>query len=216
MPVCLKTQGILAGDPFGPAKSHRIEQGGAGVIGQRSACSPGDETAEQRRCATAVLPTLARRADHRPLQHEAVAIPGHLHADLIIGRAVIGEADFVPLRTKRHRQRMRDGLLLAALVRRDEVLVFGKLCIERRVRRRDFSLGQGDAVEQRDDALRRRVKVVQGVGPELHDAQPLAPVVVIGFEITFQHDVSAAHDQNAMQAPGALLHNELIEARLDI
>lgn len=60
------------------------------------------------------------------------------------------------------------------------------------------------------------VKTLQGVGPELHEAQRLSPVVVLALEITFQHDVPAAHDQNAMQAPSALIRDELIEPRLDV
>jgi hypothetical protein len=67
-----------------------------------------------------------------------------------------------------------------------EVGVFGERSKERRIRWRHFSVGERDAVEQADDALRRRSQIVQCIGFERDPAQRAASRVVFALEVTLE------------------------------
>ena len=47
-------------------------------------------------------------------------------------------------------------------------------------------------------------------------AEVAAARVVLGLEIALQHQPAVAHDDDAVQVPGALVGDELVEPRLEI
>ena len=138
-----------------------------------------------------------------------------LHSDLVVAQVVVAQADLVPGEAERHRERVADRKLPSPCVGGDEVGVFGKLLVERRLGRRDFLFAERHAVDQRDDALRDRVHVVQRRGPE-PDRADFAPVVLLAVEVALQHHAPAADDEDAMLPPHPLVGDQLVEARREI
>ncbi len=57
---------------------------------------------------------------------------------------------------------------------------------------------------------------MQRVGPVGDLAEVAAACVVLGLEVALQHEPAVAHDHHAMQVPGALVGDELVEPRLEV
>lgn len=188
---------VSPGAPEEIFDAERPEQCFAGEVAQRPARAAGDESADQRHCATRVDPALARRFDDRAVEDEAVAVGRHFHGDLRVERIGIG-AVLVPFEAHRHVEGVPHGDP-AAFGIGGEVGIFGEAVDHGAVERRHEAALERDAVEQARDALGHRAQVVQGIGAEGDLAEIVAPGFVAPLEITLEHQLAVAADREPVE-----------------
>ena len=95
-----------------------------------------------------------------------------------------------------------------------EIGVLGKCREERRFRRRDQALVQGDAVEQADDALGARTQIVERIGAERDAADRTnAARAILTLEVPLQHEPVVPENDEPMHIPDALFGDGLVEPR---
>ena len=97
-----------------------------------------------------------------------------------------------------------------------QVGMLGERREQRRLGRRHLGPFQGQTVEEAHHALRHGAQIVQRLGLVGDLAEVAAARVVLGLEVALQHQPAVAHDHHAVQVPGALVGDELVEPRLEV
>ena len=196
--------------PLGLVDAQRSKQLVPRIVQQRHAAALRAQMAQQGRRPAAVAPAFAGRGDDGLLQHVAVAVAAALHGDFAVARVGVRKV-LVPLQAHGHAQGMGDEDGAPALIGR-QIAVGGKGLDQGSVQRGHLAFGQGQAVQQADDALADRAHIVQGVGVEGHLAQRLAPAFVLALEIALQRQPAVAHHDDGVQVRQFSALHALVQA----